>query len=166
MPKPGLRSCPAIRRRSYDLSRCHQAVVRGYIRVGRFEDASKELQELWKHPRSDTTVLYRAQRDLIEDIEEVRKTAEAKAETACLFDEHSRWIPNLKSLTDSTYSSKLAIAIGQRKWVPELLTKSETLMTADQVHLYVPQFAGLWRLLGDEKHAAELMAKYKQTDPH
>ena len=140
-----------------DLSRYQQELLRECIRVGRLGEATTALQELWKQTDSNASALYRAELDLIEALRKSGKDAEAKTEIARLFDNHSRWIPDLRSFNDSIPLSKLAIDSGQHSWVPELLTKGETLMSTEQACLNLSQFAELWRKLGNEKHADELM---------
>jgi tetratricopeptide (TPR) repeat protein len=144
-----------------EVSRYQQKVLTEYIRVRRFDDARKHLQELWRHAHSDALGLCRCERDLIEALKNCGKDAEEHAETARLFELHSRWILNITSTDDAIVLAKLGIDAGLRKWIPELLTQGETLATGTARFYYLPKLAELRRNLGDEKHANELTEKCK-----
>jgi hypothetical protein len=145
-----------------DLSGWQKKLIREYIRAGRFGDARKNLQVLWASIETDSTNLYRSEIDLIEALKESGMNKEAKEEIVQLFEKRAKWIAQLKSSNEAILLGKLALEANQKKWLPDLLTKGESLAPSDQGECFFPEFAKLWKEIGNEKQANDLLVRYKK----
>jgi tetratricopeptide (TPR) repeat protein len=145
-----------------ELSRQRDRIIDSCIELGKLAEAEDYLKSAWTATGADGSTLYLAEKNLIEALKKKGRKSEAEQETVRLFEHHSSWISKVNSSEVAIDCAKLAIEANQSKWLPELLTKGESLAKSDRDRFLLIDFATAWSTIGNNDHAKALNDEYQK----